>query len=446
MKCKHFIIAALCGTILFFVSCKKNDTATPPTPAPALAVTAINPVSGPKNTVVTISGVSFGTVASNVAVYFNGMPATVQSVNDTLIAAIVPAGAGSGAVKVVKNNVQVNGPMYNYWGAGTTTTFAGTGSNGYTDGAANVAEFRLATGVTKDAAGNLFVADRDNYCIRKITPAGVVSTFAGSGTPGFVDGTGTAAKFNLPFGITIDASGNLYVGEINNNSIRKITPAGVVTTLAGNPNGYSGTQDGYGSSARFNSPVGLTTDAAGNLYVADFNNHRIRKVTPAGLVTTLAGNSNGFYGFQDGTGSAASFYHPIALAFDQSGNLIIADYFNHAVRKMTPANVVTTIAGNGTAGNTDGTGVAARFDRPASLAVDNSGTIYICDANNNSIRKITASGTVSTFVADGSGGNSNGTVSTVSLHYPLGLCADFTNNYLYVADYFNNGIRKISLD
>lgn len=444
MKIK-FLTLSVCTLVLAFFSCKKNDTVQQPA-LPPQNVTAISPASGPKNTVVTVSGNNFGTVPGNIAVYFNGMQAIVQSITDTLITAAVPAGAGSGPVKIVKNNVTVTGPLFNYWGAGTTTNFAGSGNNGYIDGAANIAEFRLATGVTRDAAGNLFVADRDNYCIRKITPAGIVTTFAGSGTPGFVDGTGTAAKFNLPFGITIDASGNLYVGEINNNAIRKITPAGVVTTLAGNPNGYAGTQDGFGFQARFNSPVGLTTDAAGNVYVADFNNHRIRKVAPDGFVTTLAGNSNGFYGLHDGTGTAASFYHPIALAFDPAGNLIIADYFNHAVRKMTPANVVTTIAGNGTAGTTDGTGSAARFDRPASLAVDNSGTIYICDANNNTIRKITASGTVSTFAGDGNGGNSNGTASVASFHYPLGLCADFTNNYLFVADYFNNSIRKINLD
>jgi IPT/TIG domain/NHL repeat len=444
MKIK-FLTLSVCTLVLTFYSCKKNDTVQQPV-LPPLNITAISPASGPKNTVVTVSGKSFGTVPGNISVSFNGMQAIIQTVSDTLITAVVPAGAGTGTVKVMKNSVQSTGPVFNYWGAGTTTNFAGSGNNGYIDGAANIAEFRLATGVARDAAGNLFVADRDNYCIRKITPAGIVTTFAGGGTPGFVDGTGTAAKFNLPFGITIDASGNLYVGEINNNAIRKITPAGVVTTLAGNPNGYAGTQDGYGSSARFNSPVGLTTDAAGNVYVADFNNHRIRKVAPDGFVTTLAGNSYGLPGFQDGTGSTASFYHPIALAFDPAGNLIIADYFNHAVRKMTPANVVTTIAGNGTAGTTDGTGSAARFDRPASLAVDNSGTIYICDANNNTIRKITASGAVSTFVGDASGGNSNGTVTTVSLHYPLGLCADFTNNYLFVADYFNNSIRKINLD
>ncbi len=444
MKIK-FLTLSVCTLVLTIFSCKKNDTVQQPA-LPPLNITAISPASGPKNTVVTVSGKSFGTVPGNISVSFNGMQAIIQTVSDTLITAVVPAGAGTGTVKVMKSSVQATGPVFNYWGAGTTTNFAGSGNNGYLDGAANIAEFRLATGVTKDAAGNLFVADRDNYCIRKITPAGIVTTLAGSGTPGFVDGTGTAAKFNLPFGITIDASGNLYVGEINNNAIRKITPAGVVTTLAGNPNGYAGTQDGLGSNARFNSPVGLTTDAAGNVYVADFNNHRIRKVTPSGLVTTLAGTSNGAYGFQDGTGTAASFYYPIALAFDPAGNLIIADYFNHAVRKMTPANVVTTIAGNGTAGTTDGTGSAARFDRPASLAVDNSGTIYICDANNNTIRKITASGAVSTLVGDASGGNSNGTVTTVSLHYPLGLCADFTNNYLFVADYFNNSIRKINLD
>lgn len=445
MKFKHVIITAVC-CMAAVVSCKKNDTAAPPTPAPAVTITALNPSSGAKNTLVNITGSNFGAIPGSITVQFNGVAATLQSVTDTLITALVPAGAGSGAVKVTKNNVQATGPLFTYWGAGATTTFAGNGNGGYTDGAANLAEFSLATGVTRDAAGNLYVADRDNYCIRKITPAGIVTTLAGGGTPGFVNGTGTAAKFNLPFGITIDALGNLYVGEINNNAVRKITPAGVVTTLAGNPNGYAGVQDGYGSNARFNSPVGLTTDAAGNVYVADFNNHRIRKIAPDGLVTTLAGNTYGLPGLQDGTGTGASFYYPIALAFDPLGNLIIADYYNHAVRKMTPANVVTTIAGNGTAGGTDGTGSAARFNKPASLAIDNSGTIYICDAENNQIRKITSAGVVTTLAGDGNGGNSNGPASVASFHYPLGLCADFTNNYLFVADYFNHSIRRISLN
>lgn len=442
MKLNAIVAMAMAAT-LSIASCKKGETDPVPTPAPLPAITSISPAAGPKNTVVTITGTEFGVNLATLKVYFNGVQATVQSATNTQIKAIVPTGAGTGIVKVEKSPaVSVNGPVFNYLNPGATITFAGS-TVGYQDGTGTNAAFSRLTGLIKDNDGNIFVADRDNNRIRKVTPEGVVSTFAGSGSGGaIVNGTGTAAGFYAPYGITIDGTGNLYVGEYANQAVRKITPAAVVTTLAGNPT--AGNQNGTGSAASFNQPVGLATDASGNVFVADYINHLIRKITPAGVVTTFAGS--GTAALTDGTGTAASFNGPFALAFDAAGNLIVADYLNHAVRKITPAGVVTTIAGNGTAGYVDATGAAARFNRPAGLAVDASGNIFICDAVNNRIRKITASGVVTTLAGNSNSGSADGVGAAAEFNYPLGLCADFANYSLYIADFGNSRIRKLIIE
>jgi hypothetical protein len=321
----------------------------------------------------------------------------------------------------------------------TVSTFAGS-NQGYTDGAASSAQFNVPSGVVRDVAGNLYVADRDNHRIRKITPAGAVSTFAGSGTAGFTDGTGTAAQFNMPYGITIDPSGNIYVADRLNNAVRKITPAGVVSTFAGGTGGYA---DGTGTSAQFRELYGLTSDASGNIFVPDFFNQRIRKITPAGVVTTLAGSTTGF---TDGTGADASFNYPFGIAADAAGNLYVGDYYNHAIRKVTQAGVVTTLAGNGTSGFTDGTGAAARFYQPAGVAADGSGNVYVCDALNHKIRKITAAGVVTTVAGGSSSGNTDGIGTNALFNTPIGLCGDFAGKTIYIADFNNHRIRKIVLE
>ncbi len=225
-------------------------------------------------------------------------------------------------------------------------------------------------------------------------------------------------------------------------AIRKITPAAVVTTLAGN--GTAGNQNGTGSAATFNQPVGLAVDASGNVFIADYINHLIRKITPAGVVTTFAGS--GTPALTDGTGTSASLNGPIALAFDAAGNLIVSDYLNHAIRKITPAGVVTTIAGNGTAGHVDATGAAARFNRPSGIVADATGNIFICDAQNNRIRKITSTGVVTTLAGSGNAGSAEGVGTAAEFNYPMGLCADFANNTLYIADFGNHRIRKLIID
>src|SRR2546422_530108 len=222
------------------------------------------------------------------------------------------------------------------------------------------------------------------------------TTVAGAASPGSADGTGSAARFYLPFGVATDSSGNVYVADSNNHTIRKITPAGVVTTLAGLA-GYSGSADGTGSAARFYNPYGVATDSSGNVYVADNNNHTIRKITPAGVVTTLAGLA-GINGSADGTGSAARFNYPVGVATDSSGNVYVADTFNHTIRQITPAGVVTTLAGQiGRAASGERAEISAGAESFKGEATDSSGNVYVADSSNHTIRKITPAGVVTTL-------------------------------------------------
>ena len=270
----------------------------------------------------------------------------------------------------------------------TFTTLAGNaGSSGSTNATGSAARFDAPFAVAADGAGNVYVADTDNHTIRKVTPEGVVTTLAGkAGSAGSADGTGGAARFYRHSGVAVDGAGNVYVADTVNDTIRKVTPAGVVTTLAGKA-GVSGTNNGTGGAARFNTPFGVAVDSATNVYVADTYNFMIRKVTPAGVVTTLAGWA-GSSGSADGTGTAARFYYPSGVAVDNASNVYVADTYNYTIRKVTPAGVVTTLAGQpGWFGTNDGTGNAARFYLPSGVAVDGSGKVYVADQYNYTIRK-----------------------------------------------------------
>jgi len=327
--------------------------------------------------------------------------------------------------------------------AAVVSTLAGTaGASGSADGTGAAARFNFPTGVAVDGSGNVYVADSNNSTIRKVTPAAVVSTLAGTASAsGSADGTGAAARFDDPHGVAVDGSGNVYVADNFNNTIRKVSPAGVVTTLAGTA-GASGSADGAGAAARFNWPEGVAVDGSGTVYVADEGNNAIRKVTPAGVVSTLAGG--GYCGSADGTGAAARFCGPFGVAVDRSGNVYVADSFNNSIRKVTPAGVVSTLAGNGFPGTADGSGPAAQFSSPYGVAVDGSGNVYVADTDNNTIRKVTPAGVVSTLAGTaGAAGFADGTGAAAQFDYPWGVAVDGSGD-VYVADYSNNTIRKIS--
>jgi sugar lactone lactonase YvrE len=269
--------------------------------------------------------------------------------------------------------------------SGVVTTLAGGSETGYADGAGTVARFKDVSGLVVDAAGNIYAADYGNYAIRKITPSGVVSTLAGDGTPGYVDGTGTGAQFSAPGNVALDPSGTiLYVADMISQCVRKVVIAtGVVTTLAGN--GMAGYVDGTGMEAEFTFPRGITVDAAGNLYVAEYFGHHIRKITPAGVVTTVAGTGDQDY--VDGPAATARFAFPASLTVDAAGNLYVVDAGNRCIRQITPAGEVTTLAG-GTRGYLDGPALTAMFDGPESIAITSDGIIYVSDRGLPRIRKI----------------------------------------------------------
>ena len=299
------------------------------------------------------------------------------------------------------------------------------------------------TGVAVDAAGNVYVADALNDVIVKISPLGIVSTLAGlAGSPGSADGNGAAARFNGPWQIDVDSAGNVYVSDRMNSAIRKITPAGDVSTLAGLP-GSPGSADGTGSAARFNEPYGIRVDAAGNVYVGDTFNDTIRVITPAGAASTLAGSA-GLLGLVDATGGNARFDAPFGLGLDAAGNIYVADELNQVIRVITPGGAVSTLAGTPhVPGNANGTGSSAQFNFPLALVVDAAGNVYVADQS-ETIRKITPAGVVTTFAGVvGTGGDIDGPGSGAEFRSPNGLAIDSAGN-LYVADRDNRAIRKIT--
>ena len=320
------------------------------------------------------------------------------------------------------------------------TTFAGlSGSPGQNDGVGQSARFNAPHGIAADSSNNLYVADTYNSTIRKITPDGQVATLAGQpGSPGNADGAG--GQFYLPYGVAVDSAGTLYVTDSGNNTVRKITPAGVVSTLAGLA-GNPGSANGTNSAARFFFPKGIAVDALGNVFVTDQANQTIRQITPAGVVSTLAGLA-GNWGSADGTNDSARFSSPSGLALDTFGNLLVADTGNHTIRQVTPAGIVTTVAGLAeNAGSADGTNRDARFFYPEGVAMDASANVFVADTWNNTIREITQGRVFTLAGLAGTSGTNDGTASAARFSSPTGLAAA-PGGAIYVSDTSNSSIRQ----
>jgi sugar lactone lactonase YvrE len=323
---------------------------------------------------------------------------------------------------------------------GSVSTLAGSaGSSGFNDGIGASARFRNPFGVAADAEGNIFVADSGNHRIRKIRSDRTVSTIAGSGAPDTKDGFGTGSSFLSPLSVAVDPTGTVYVAENTNHVIRKISTEGQVTTLAGSVR-VSGSSDGAGAQARFNAPRGLAVNASGDVFVSDNQNRTIRCITSSGKVTTLAGRA-GSVGSQNGIGAEASFYSPLDIAVDKAGDLLVAD--DNALRKIDRNGVVTTIAGlAGFAGYQSGAGSGARFSGLYGVAVTHSGTVVVSD--NKGLRKVSVAREVSYF-AGATPGSNDGPISAARFAQPSGVVVD-RNGTVFVADRLNHTIRKISED
>lgn len=442
IKSRAFFVLSLlagAGFILCTGGCSKSGSSSAPVKA---SISSLSPASGPFSTIVTINGTGFSSTPSDNIVQFNHVAATVQQSTATQLTVLVPKQAGTGPVTVQTGPNTTSGPIFTYVYTATVSTFAGSGIKGFADGSGTAAQFGAPAAIAIDANGTLFVADLGNNLIRKVSSSGSVSTLAGNRIAGHVDSTnGLAAEFLYPSGIGVDAQGNCYVGDQSNNMIRKLSPSGAVSTLAGN--GAGGYQDGSGTAAKFFSPSGLAVDSLGNIFVADWGNSIIRKVTPLGMVSSFAGNLN--VGLVDGSGTGARLDRPNDAAFDKSGNLYVADSYNNAIRKITPAGQVSTFAGTGQKGFADGAADSAQFSDPTGIALDGAGNIYVADYGNYRIRMITPSGRVSTVAGLSTAGTADGNAATAQFEAPIGLALDAKGN-IYVADYRSNTIRLITME
>ncbi len=330
------------------------------------------------------------------------------------------------------------------------STFAGNSGYGFAGdgGPATAAQLSAPRGIAVDASGNLYLADRWNNRIRKISN-GTLSTIAGNGQGGFSGDNGPAAnaRFNSPDGVAIDKSGNIYISDFFNNRVRMVSPAGVITTVAGTGiSGFSG-DGGAATSAQLSQPAGLAFDSAGNLYIADSNNGAVRMVTPAGKISTVAGTGAPGFSGDGGPATGAKMMAPFGVALDSSNNLYIADYYGWIRMVTASTGVISTLAGNGSIGYSGdgGPATSAQFYNPLAVAVDSSGTVYVADSNNGAVRMI-QNGTISTIAGNGTlAYTGDGALAFFAQFSQLsGIAVDAQGN-IYVADTGNNAIRLFPL-
>lgn len=376
--------------------------------------------------------------------FFNDRPIE-GAVSDTYtIGSATSANEGVYYVEVTNPSGKVRSPAAQLTIKGKlaveVTTLAGGGGPGYVDSAeGRLVKFYRPNGLALFAQGVLAVADGWNHCIRLVDPSGATDTYAGQGTPGFANGPSKAAQFRFPLGVAVDRSLDVLVADYDNHLLRKVDAFGLrsVSTLAGSKKGYL---DGPGQEAQFSAPNDLVVDGNGNVFVTEFNNHAVRKIAPNGVVSTLAGN--GTRGWQDGAGAEARFDFPAGLTIDPEGNLYVTEAYGHRVRKVSPGGWVTTVAGTNRSGFADGRGSAALFNSPDAITIDGLGNLYVSENGNHAIRKIDPQGNVSTVAGLGTAGFQDGDSAKALFHSPGGLLWHPSGN-LYVADTENHALRRI---
>jgi trimeric autotransporter adhesin len=331
------------------------------------------------------------------------------------------------------------------------TVAGGIDSAGYSGdgGPATAAELYSPTGVALGVSGNILIADQKNDRIRNVNTGGIISTIAGNGSPGFSGdgGQATAAEIYKPFGVAADPAGNIYIADTYNNRIRKVTTGGVISTFAGNGiAGFSG-DGGPATAAELSSPVDITLDVSGNIYFSDYLNNRIRMVTTGGIISTFVGNGIGGFSGDGGLATAAEIHYPWGMIFDASGNFYVVEEGSNRVRIVNTGGIINTFAGSGILGfsGDGGQATAAEFYEPTGITLDASGNVYIADQYNNRIRMVNASGIISTFTGNGAYGFSGdgGQATAAEINVPQALAMDASDN-LYIADLYNERIRKVT--
>jgi sugar lactone lactonase YvrE len=436
--------------IVNLIACKKsseNNSSGSSGPSAPPVINSITPLSAPYGTPVTITGTHFGDDSTKIVVAFDGVRSAIQFFSVDSIVVIVPPGAGQGPVTVSVNGDSASTLGFSYTYTVIVSTYSGSREYGYVDGPSDVAEFGNIFGIILDHQGNIIVTD-EGALIRKVGLDSSFSTIAGTGVPGYLDGPDNTAQFAGCWGIAMDKAGNLYCADNTDNRIRKISTDGNVTTLAGSAGfyntyyAYGGFENGPGNQATFTVPTGLAIDSAGNLYVADQVNNAIRKITPDGIVSTLAGQQTA--GYMDGTGTAAQFNSPTQVAVDSKGNVYVADWGNYRIRKITPDGTVSTFAGDGKTGYIDGPRLTAEFQIQFDITMGPSDIMIVTDGMNQSIRMIGVDGVVSTLAGVNSPGYWDGPGSIARFNAPAKAVVAGKNT-IYIAENGNKLIRKITL-
>jgi hypothetical protein len=419
------ILIALFVMILFIASCSKSGSSsgpsgptspTGPTTPSAPTITTVSPETGAYNTTVTITGTNFSTTTTSDIVTFNGAAAVVSAATTTQLTVTVPKGAGTGTIKLTIGSNTITGPTFTYLYTYAVSTLVSTG-------------FNDPFGIAVDTAGNVIVADDGNNQIKMVTPAGVVSTIAGSGTPGFMNGAVATAEFLDPPTVTVDPMDNIFVGDAFNYKIREIS-SGMVSTFAGTTIGES---NGPVSTAQFDSPAWLAIDGSENVFVCDA--HYIREVS-GGSVSTL----------YDGHTYSSTLVSFTGIALKPADTLVLLDDFGANVFQLTPSGTFSVLAGTGSLGYYDAPAASAQFSSATGIAVDANGNILVADEANQRIRMISPAGLVSTIAGSGAAADVDNTGTAAEFYYPQGIAVDKKSGTIYVLEPMSNRIRKITVE
>ncbi|HEV2480630.1 MAG TPA: hypothetical protein VGS79_13230 [Puia sp.] len=444
---QKYLYISLLGLLLAAVACHKNtitptgngnDTTTTGSKPASISIVSIRPISGPYNTIDTITVSGFDAQSAPDSVLLNGKKLTMLSYSANELVVKITLLAGTGDIDVWFKGKMYQGPLYTYDSVLMVTTIAGTTDSGDVDGKGNMARFYNPVGISLDGSGNLYVVDQYGPTIRKIDTGGNVTTIAGThDVYGFADGAGAAAEFSYPLGLCMGPDGFLYVADQYNFRVRKMSTTGMTSTLAGifwTGGPLTGEVDGPASVATFDNPWDVTSDKQGNIYVADEFNNRIRKVTPAGVVSTFAGGDYYHYGDQDGQGTAALFWGPANITTDPTtGNMYELD--GSCLRKITPDAAVTTLQGPTATGYlSNGNGLFSA----GALACDKNGNLFF--DNFYGMMKMTPDGTISRYAVNSGTSGVDGPVPQAS--FGANRMVIDASGTLYFTD--NNRVRKMA--